>query len=87
MKCPELCFDLQDMAYQDIEGMYKQLNEELLKLQHQLKGLQGSPSHVTITHHHQTTPPKPDPTDKVSKGAKKLEDYDLFVPLLHILIG
>ena len=48
--------------------MYKQLNEELLKLQQQLKGLQGSPSHVTVTHHHHPspTPPKPEPAEKVS---------------------
>ena len=44
--------------------MYRQLNEELMKLQQQLKGLQGSPN-VTITHHHQTTPPKAEPADKV----------------------
>lgn len=46
--------------------MYKRLNEELRRLQQQLKDLQASPTHVTITHHHEAaSPPKSEPKEKV----------------------
>ena len=51
--------------------MYKQLNAKLLRLQHQLKDLHSSPTRVTVTHHHEATPPSPpkaEPKDKVGSG-------------------
>ena len=43
--------------------MYKQLNEELRRLQQQLKDLQDSPTHVTVTRHETVSTPAP--PDKV----------------------